>query len=123
MTVRDWLHQHLDRLTPPPSEPETRPGIEEYTARGMLVESVVQAALAHNLVEPVIELFDMDRFLGRLAELKAAFPSFWTHALAIKANAFSGILLEAKSFVIIYYKGSACGRERHICKIPHRVWV
>ena len=42
------------------------------------------------------DLYDLDYFRGRVSSLRAAFPeSFFSHAVAVKANSVRGVLREA----------------------------
>ncbi|KAF0700271.1 Aste57867_9226 [Aphanomyces stellatus] len=103
MTVQELLAQHLDKLPLQVKSPAVHHDQFErqaYLQRGQLVEAVVQASVARGLVDGgargAVDLFSMDIFLTRVASLKQAFPPSWVHALAIKANPLSGVLLEAK---------------------------
>ena len=56
-------------------------------AKGLFQESI-----------PAIDVFDLDYFESRIAELKEAFhEDFCKHALAVKANPIAGVLQTAKS--------------------------
>ena len=56
-------------------------------AKGLFQESI-----------PAIDVFDLDYFASRIAELNEAFhEDFCKHALAVKANPIAGVLQTAKS--------------------------
>ncbi|KAG9408061.1 hypothetical protein AC1031_021297 [Aphanomyces cochlioides] len=101
MTLQEALSLHLQQLAKHHTLKDmTSDALAKYVQRGKVVEDVVSAVVARELVHeanPVVDLFAMDKFLARLTSLKEAFPPTWIHALAIKANPLSGILLEAKS--------------------------
>ena len=45
---------------------------------------------------PPQDLYDLDYFRGRVSSLRSAFPeSFFSHAVAVKANSVRGVLREA----------------------------
>ncbi|OQR93024.1 diaminopimelate decarboxylase [Achlya hypogyna] len=83
--------------TPEMAVDDEEVGRHEARAAGVaaIIEHIVQRGYI-STANPVMDLFDVDMFTARLEELRDAFPAFWTHALAIKANPLSAILLEAK---------------------------
>ncbi|EQC39414.1 hypothetical protein SDRG_03617 [Saprolegnia diclina VS20] len=106
-TLHDLLVEYLEH-EPPKASTKTAPSeaddmhqdeVARHEARAAGVASIVQRVVQHGYVDaanPVVDLFDMEMFLSRLHELRAAFPPFWTHALAIKANPLAGILRHAQ---------------------------
>ena len=48
------------------------------------------------MITPPQDLYDLDYFRGRASSLRAAFPeTFFSHAVAVKANSVRGVLREA----------------------------
>ncbi|KDO35443.1 hypothetical protein SPRG_00291 [Saprolegnia parasitica CBS 223.65] len=106
-TLHDLLVEYLEHEPPKASAVATpieaddvhQDEVARHEARAAGVASIVQRVVQHGYVDatnPVVDLFDMEMFLGRLHELRDAFPPFWTHALAIKANPLAGILRHAQ---------------------------
>ncbi|OQR80626.1 diaminopimelate decarboxylase [Thraustotheca clavata] len=98
MTVSELIQEFIERKKIK-KENDVPDDIEAHAARAQGVKDVVHHLVHEKLVDdlnPVVDLFDMDMFELRLNELVEAFPNFWTHALAIKANPLAGILLQAK---------------------------
>ncbi|ETV86081.1 hypothetical protein, variant 1 [Aphanomyces astaci] len=102
MTVQALVAQHLEGLAVPPKQatiPTQTISHAQYLQRGHVVHSIVHEIVSRHLLHdanPVVDLFSIDAFVARVSSLKDAFPPSWLHALAIKANPLSGILLAAK---------------------------
>ncbi|RQM30622.1 hypothetical protein B5M09_013001, partial [Aphanomyces astaci] len=105
MTVQALVAQHLEGLAVPPKQatiPTQTISHAQYLQRGHVVHSIVHEIVSRHLLHdanPVVDLFSIDAFVARVSSLKDAFPPSWLHALAIKANPLSGILLAAKPLV------------------------
>ncbi|RHZ38221.1 hypothetical protein DYB26_008152 [Aphanomyces astaci] len=102
MTVQALVAQHLEGLAVPPKQatiPTQTISHAQYLQRGHVVHAIVHEIVSRHLLHdanPVVDLFSIDAFVARVSSLKDAFPPSWLHALAIKANPLSGILLAAK---------------------------
>lgn len=72
---------------------------EKYNVRSKNHHKILQAAVDQKLFnysDHVIDIFDLDKFHKRLTDLTDTFHEpFFTHALAVKAQAISGILCYA----------------------------
>jgi len=91
---------------------------EAYDARANKNSKTINLALQQNLLaqENIIDIFNFDLFHQRLAELTETFhEDFFTHALAVKTQAITGILAYAcKNF------GKRVGCEgASFCEVSH----